>query len=151
MLKQKIIQHFKKNDPKIYLLIKKYDLPVVKSKSQNDYFWHLARSIIFQQLSGRVGEVIANRFLSLFPNNIAEPEKLIKLDAEKIRKAGISYSKISYLKDLAKRTVSGEINLKKISRLKDQDVIDHLIIVKGIGQWTAEMFLMFSLGRMDVF
>ena len=111
----------------------------------------LMRSIIGQQLSLTAARSIFNRFEELFDKKEITPARLIKISPEKLRAAGLSYQKISYLKDLAQKVVNNELALDKFGELESKIIIEELIKIKGIGQWTAEMFLMFSLGRPDVF
>jgi DNA-3-methyladenine glycosylase II len=116
-----------------------------------DYFIDLVESIIGQQLSGKAADTIFGRFKKLFPKEQITPDYLLKIPDKKIRDAGISFSKISYIKGIAKAVKDKEIDLDKLEKLSDQEVIDELVKLKGVGEWTAEMFLMFSLLRTDIF
>ena len=110
----------------------------------------LLRAIVFQQLSGKAATTIFNRLLDLFPDR--EPTAkgiLAKSDAE-LRAAGLSRQKIGYLRDLSTKVAAGALPLDHVDTLNDTDLIAHLVQVKGIGRWTAQMFLMFKLGRVDV-
>src|SRR5206468_2966660 len=114
-------------------------------------FQSLVSSIISQQISGSAARSIRQRlFDHLAPENLTS-QKLGTLTPEALRSVGLSAQKASYLLDLAQRVNSGELRLEKMARLTDAEVIDELIKVKGIGVWTAQMFLMFSLGRLNVF
>lgn len=146
----KIYTHFKKSDPILYSTAIRVK-PLETLKPRNNHFDSLLRSIINQQLSDRVSEILYERLLALLPNGLLKPEELLKIDDEKIRNAGISYSKIKYMKDLANKIILQEIDLYLISKFEDEKVIQELTKVKGIGRWTAEMFLMFSLARQDIF
>lgn len=146
----KIYTHFKKSDPILYSIAQKVS-PLEELRTRTNHFDSLLRSIINQQLSDRVSEILYERLLALLPNGTLKPEELLKIDDEKIRKAGISYSKIKYMKDLANKIILQEIDLSLISRFEDEKVIQELTKVKGIGRWTAEMFLIFSLARQDIF
>lgn len=141
--------YFKKVDPKIYRLALKFELAPIK-KSQN-HFERLCREIVGQQLSGKVARVIFARFVDLFPNGKIDREIILKFSDKKIRACGMSNSKVAFIKDLAAKVKSGEVDLERIDDLTDEEVVEHLIMVHGIGPWTAEMFLIFSLGRPDVF
>ncbi|KKU81128.1 MAG: DNA-3-methyladenine glycosylase [Candidatus Gottesmanbacteria bacterium GW2011_GWA1_47_8] len=144
-----IKKYFKSVDPILFSVINHIEsFELVK---YDDYFVCVCREIIGQQLSGKVADVIYERFLNLFPKKIVTPQQLLKLPDKKIRAIGTSWSKVSYIKDLALKIRSGEVNLKTIAELGDKEVIRELSKVKGIGSWTAEMFLMFTLGREDVF
>jgi len=135
-------------DKKLAKIIKQHELSPLEL--HEDYFRELTESIIGQQLSVKAADTILKRFYLLITGPIT-PEKVIRLNDEKIRKAGISYQKISYIKDLAKKFQDGEIEFKKFSKLTDEEIIEELVRVRGIGRWTAEMFLIFGLGRPDVF
>jgi len=116
------------------------------------HFEALVTAIVNQQLSGKAAATILKRFISLFPGKrFPKPEDVALLPAAKMRKSGLSKMKIKFLKDLSRRIADKSLNLKKIQKLADEEVIASLTAVKGIGRWTAEMFLMFSLGREDVF
>ncbi len=117
---------------------------------QEDLFAEIADSIISQQLSGKVARVIYSRFEALFPGKNVEPEFALKIDDGKIRAIGASWAKVKYIKDLAQKTLDGTLKLHLLGGMKDEEVIQHLVQVKGIGPWTAQMILMFSLGRPDI-
>ncbi|KKS17712.1 MAG: HhH-GPD family protein [Candidatus Woesebacteria bacterium GW2011_GWA1_41_7] len=131
-------------------LVKKCGSCTIKKSMKFRYFVDLLESIANQQLSGKAASTIFGRVRDLCDGDI-NPEIILKLSEEKLRKAGLSFAKIRYIKDLASRTKSGELDLKKLYKLTDEEVIGKLIVVKGIGRWTAEMFLMFSLARPDIF
>ncbi|MEI6578852.1 MAG: DNA-3-methyladenine glycosylase 2 family protein [Eubacteriales bacterium] len=116
----------------------------------DDCFASLTASIVGQQLSGKVADVIYARVNKLCNLNI-NPRIILELPVEKIRKAGLSYSKINYLKNLASAVEDKSIIFENIDALTNEEIIAMLTAVKGIGQWTAEMFLIFTLGREDVF
>ena len=110
----------------------------------------LIRAIVFQQLSGKAAATILNRFLALFPDNEPTAELILgKTDAE-LRAVGLSRQKIGYVRDLAGKVHTGALPLDHVHTLADAELIAHLVQVKGIGKWTAQMFLMFKLGRPDV-
>jgi len=146
------LNHFKKVDPILYAVIKSVEkLPSLPARRGKDYFVDLVDSIVSQQLSAKAAVTIFNRFKSLFKDKQITPKATLKLKDEKMRNSGMSYSKIKYIKDLAQKVEKGEIDLKKLDKLSDEQVIEELVKVKGIGKWTAEMFLIFSLKRTDVF
>lgn len=153
------LKHFKKNDPILYKVALKVDLstfrppddPLRQSFSEASHFIDLVESIVSQQLSGKAAETIFGRFKKLFPREQITPKKLLKIPDEKIRAAGISFSKIKYIKGIANEIVNNNLDLKSLEELTDEEVILELVKLKGIGKWTAEMFLMFTLGRPDVF
>jgi len=120
-------------------------------KKSNNFFLSLCREIINQQLADRAAHAIFNRFLNLFPKQEVDAKKIFKIPEQSLRNAGMAWAKVRALKDLALKTKSGEVSLKKLEKMADQQVITELTKVKGIGPWTAEMFLMFSLAREDVY
>jgi 3-methyladenine DNA glycosylase/8-oxoguanine DNA glycosylase len=114
------------------------------------HFHDLARSIVFQQLSGKAAGTIHARFCALFPGKHVEPERLLALSDEALRAAGLSRQKVGYLRDLSHKVHTGAVPLNRVRHMSDDAIIEHLVQVKGIGRWTAQMFLMFRLGRLDV-
>jgi DNA-3-methyladenine glycosylase II len=125
-------------------------------KPHKKYFETLVDAIISQQLSVKVAETIFNRFKKLFINSserinrFPEPNEIISMQNEKIRACGLSNSKVMYVKDLALKVQDGLIKIKLLKKLQDDEIINELIQVKGIGVWTAHMFLIFCLGRVNV-
>jgi DNA-3-methyladenine glycosylase II len=103
-----------------------------------------------QQLSGKAADTIFNRFKALFPNGLL-PETILKEADEKLRGVGLSNAKTKYIKDLAQRVLNQDLHLHSLVEMKDEEVIAELVKVKGIGNWTAEMFLIFTLQRPDVY
>ena len=145
-------------DPAIYLqkvdlalagIIEKAPRPVWKPRA--DYFKSLVEAIINQRLSGKAADTIISRFNTLFPKLPYTPESVLRLSDETIRGVGVSYSKVSYIKDLAEKIRSQTLDFAQIHTWDDEAVIQHLTQVKGIGRWSAEMFLMFTLAREDIF
>ncbi len=112
-------------------------------------FSSLAEAIVYQQLNGKAAETIFKRFAALAGNPLT-PEGILKLTDEQLRSVGLSKQKSAYLKDLAEKTAAGLLNFSRLPELSDEEVIKHLTQVKGIGVWTAHMFLMFSLRRPNV-
>jgi DNA-3-methyladenine glycosylase II len=117
---------------------------------QRDRFGMLVRSIVFQQISGAAARTILGRLTNVLPGKKVAPEGLAALTPEEFRLAGISKQKASYLQSLAALSLSGDLKLARIGKYADEEIIAQLTQVKGIGVWTAQMFLMFSLGRPDV-
>jgi DNA-3-methyladenine glycosylase II len=112
----------------------------------------LIESIISQQLSVKAADTIYSRFLKLFKNGkFTSADEILKIDVEKLRSAGMSYSKAKYIKNIAKAFKDGEVVIEKIQKMTDEEVIVELTKIKGIGKWTAEMTLIFTLKREDVF
>lgn len=149
---KRVVNHFKKADPVLFSYIDKVEpIEKTKPKKPKDYFSSLCREIICQQLSNKAGAAILKKFNGLFPGERVTAERILKTPREKIRAAGPSWAKADFVRDLASKVVSGELDLKSLDELGDKAVAQQLMTVKGIGPWTAEMFLMFSLGREDVF
>jgi DNA-3-methyladenine glycosylase II len=145
------IRHLTKVDPVLGAAIKRIPQPQIKRRRAN-HFRALVQSIIAQQLSDKVADVLILRFRKLFPGRaFPTPQQVLQMPDEKIRATGISYGKISYIKDLAHRVHSKELVLHKLKHWPEKQIIEYLVQVKGIGRWTAEMFLIFSLERPDIF
>jgi DNA-3-methyladenine glycosylase II len=113
-------------------------------------FHSLARSIAFQQLHGKAAATIFGRLCTAAGCETLTPQKVLALTLEEMRACGLSKQKLAYIRDLAEKTLSGDVNFAQLPGMDDEDVIEHLTRVKGIGRWSAQMFLMFALGRPDV-
>ncbi len=151
-MNKKIIAHFKKNDPVLHAIIEKIgQLEKFEIRNSDDYFRSLCGEIISQQLSGKAADTIYARFESLFPKKQVTPKNILKTPNEKLRKAGTSWSKARFIKDLAQKVLDKDLKLHELDKLSDELVIQEVTKVKGVGPWTAEMFLMFTLQRKDVF
>lgn len=139
---------FLKKDPKFAKIIKQvgdYSVKITKNRYQS-----LVEAIIAQQLSGSAAESILKKFKKLYKTKFPKPIDVIKTSDSKLRSAGLSKMKVSYIKDLSKKIEKNQLNIRKISTKSDEYVIEQLTSVRGIGRWTAEMFLIFSLGRLDI-
>jgi DNA-3-methyladenine glycosylase II len=124
--------------------------PLHLSRS-DDYFSTLVESIASQQLSSKVADTITKRIRALMGDNERiEVESVLAVPDQALRDAGLSWGKVRYVKDLAQKVADGEVHLQSISQMTNEDAVAELVKVKGIGRWTAEMFLMFSLARPDV-
>ncbi|HET8581257.1 MAG TPA: DNA-3-methyladenine glycosylase [Candidatus Paceibacterota bacterium] len=147
------LRHLRK-DPHLAPLIKRYPKPVFSRATSHgtprDPFYALVESIVFQQLSGKAADTILGRLLSSFPRKHPTPKAMLALPEEELRAAGLSHAKAAYLRDLAEKFLDGTINAKGLAEWDDETVRQHLIAVKGIGRWSADMFLMFYLHRPDV-
>lgn len=145
-------------EAEIFLLKDKYIAPLVKKwghctivpKLHLDYFQGIIGDIVGQQLSGRVADVIEGRLKTKI-KGVLTPEKILKIDENELRNCGMAWSKVWAIRDLSLRIMNNELRIKELDILSDEDVKKELIQVKGVGPWTAEMFLMFKLGRPDVF
>ncbi len=120
------------------------------TRADGTHFDALVRSIVYQQLSGKAAGTIHRRLLELYGGRAPLPRELMATSDESLRAVGLSRQKLGYLKDLAGKVHSGEVPLDHLDTLPDAEIIAHLVAVKGIGKWTAQMFLMFRLGRPDV-
>lgn len=122
-----------------------------KLEPAQDLFFSLLRSIIFQQLSGKAASAILERFVLLFPKkNSLKPKTVLILSDTEFKSAGISSQKMIYIRDLATKFSDGSIVIRKICSMRDEEIIEQLIMIRGVGEWTAHMFLIFALNRPDV-
>ena len=144
---RKAIYHLKKSDPVMRILIER--VGPFRMEYGPPEFSSLAESIVYQQLNGSAAATIFERFAALAGEPLT-PEGILKLGDEQLRGVGLSKQKSAYLKDLATKTRDGLLDFAKLPDLPDEEVVKHLTQVKGIGVWTAHMFLMFSLRRPDV-
>ena len=116
----------------------------------NDAYGALLRAIVGQQLSTKAARTIYGRVLEIFDGSTPSPQQLLDADEKALRGAGLSGRKVEYVRDLASHVLSGELELDRLERLSDDEVIDEIVAVRGLGRWTAEMFLIFHLERPDV-
>ncbi len=142
------IQHLKKSDPVMAAIIQRVGKFTLQYREPS--FETLVRSIVYQQLSGRVASVIFSRLHAAAGEERLTPAGIMKLRPERMRKLGLSRQKTLYIRELAKHTRRGSVIFEALSGFDDAGVIEHLTRVKGIGVWTAQMFLMFALRRPDV-
>lgn len=143
------LQHLGAVDPVLKGVTEQYDLPAPTRDRR--LFRTLVRAIVSQQLSGAGAAAILRRVEALFPDEAPlNPVALAALDDETLRAAGLSRAKVAALKDLAAHVLDGRLDLERMDALSDEEIIGELVAVRGIGRWTAEMFLIFSLGRPDV-
>ncbi|SRR4030042_3523997 len=143
-------EKFLLKDKYIAPLIKKWGHCTIKPKLHIDYFQGLVGDIIGQQLSGRVADVIEGRLKSKIKGRL-NPNKILVLPDNELRSCGMAWSKVRAIKDLSLRVKNRQLHVRKLRELPDNTVKSELVAVKGIGPWTADMFLMFSLGRPDIF
>jgi DNA-3-methyladenine glycosylase II len=144
---RKALTHLKKSDPVLKAIIER--VGACRMNYGPPDFHNLAEAIVYQQLNGKAAATIFGRFTALVGDPVT-PEGILKLSDEQMRGVGLSKQKSSYLKDLAAKTAGGVLDFARLSKLPDAEVIEHLTQVKGIGVWTAQMFLMFSLKRENV-
>lgn len=146
---RKALAHLRKVDPVLRGVIQRVGQCRLRPGTEGSHFEHIARAIIYQQLSTRAATTIHGRVQALCGGTLSA-EPLTALADEPLRKAGLSRQKLGYLRDLSIRTTNGSLDTVRLQDLSDQDVITQLVQVKGVGVWTAQMFLMFRLGRPDV-
>ena len=115
-----------------------------------DAYGALLRAIVGQQLSTKAARTIYGRVLDLFDGSTPTPEQLLEADETDLRAAGLSGRKVEYVRDLASHVIEGELELDRLDQLPDEEVIEEIVAVRGLGVWTAEMFLLFHLERPDV-
>jgi DNA-3-methyladenine glycosylase II len=141
-------KHLALNDKKL--------APVIKQSGpcrivpHTDHYGELVGSIVGQQLSSLAAGTIWRRVLALFDDKMPTPEQLVKIDDQKLRDVGLSWAKVSYVKDLAHHVLDGRLDLEHIATMPNEQVIKQLTAVKGLGEWSAHMFMIFGLGRLDV-
>lgn len=142
------VQHLRISDSILTGVIAQYSKPTFQK--HGNYYDELVSSIISQQLSVKAAKTIENRFLALFGDKFPNPEQILALDVEELRSVGISRPKARYIQDLAQKVHDGEIDFTRFDELSNDEIIAELVSVKGIGEWTAHMFLIFCMVRLDV-
>jgi len=148
----KAVRHLKKVDPDLAKVIRRigpYDLKPDKSRT---IYASLVRSIVYQQLTGKVAAIIFGRFLELFPGRkFPEPDRVLRKPFEKLRGVGLSNQKASYIQNIAQAAKDGIVpDSRQANRMSDYELVERLTSIKGVGRWTVEMLLIFRLGRPDV-
>ena len=141
------VRHLKQSDPILCAIIDR--IGPYRMEYGPPEFHSLAEAIIYQQLNGKAALTIFNRFADLAGKPLT-PDGILKLTNEQMRGVGLSKQKSSYLKDMAERAARGQLDFARLADMTDDDVIEHLTQVKGVGVWTAHMFLMFTLRRPNV-
>ncbi|MFY9462763.1 MAG: DNA-3-methyladenine glycosylase 2 family protein [Candidatus Sungiibacteriota bacterium] len=150
--KRRVAGYFRREDPVLHGVLAGMPWEMLRpTENPAGYFNRLCREIISQQLGSGAARAIVARFRAVFPRGHATPARVRALSEEQLRGVGMSWAKARSLRDLAARVVARDIDFKKFAVADDEQVITELVRVKGIGRWTAEMFLIFTLGREDVF
>ena len=151
-METKALKHLKK-DKVMARIIREYPLPAwPKVKIDPQFlFSEIVETILGQQLSGKAANTIIGRFKNIYKGRHPKVEELLKTKDQKIRDCGTAWSKVSYIKNVAKAVKNKELDLKKLPAMSDQEVREALLKIKGIGNWTAEMMLMFTLRRPNIF
>jgi DNA-3-methyladenine glycosylase II len=147
---QKAAEHLAKNDPVLAPVIKRAGLCAIRPVKSNDYYWELVDAIISQQLSVKAARSIEERFKALYPGTLPTPDQILVTPDENLRKVGLSGAKVKYVKSLAEHIRDGKLELELLNKLSNLEVSRELTAVKGIGEWTSHMFLIFAMARLDV-
>ena len=147
-IESEILKHLKKDK-----VLKKAIAQVgtIKKQKKQDLFAALLRAIVGQQLSVKAADTIWKRFLGLFGDKIPDPNNLLKISDDQLRFVGLSYQKAGYLKNIATFSIGQSLDRKHLKKKNDDELIDYLVQIKGVGRWTVEMLLMYTLDRPDVF
>jgi DNA-3-methyladenine glycosylase II len=144
---RKAVNHLKKSDPVLRGIIER--VGPCRMEFGEPVFHSLAEAIVYQQLNGKAAVTIFKRFAALAGDPVI-PEGIVKLTNEQMRAAGLSKQKSSYLRDMAERAIRGDLDFTRLPEMSDDEVIKHLTQVKGVGVWTAHIFLMFTLKRPNI-
>lgn len=144
------LTHLRAADPVMARVIDAVGACGFEPKAEGSHFAALARAIVFQQLSGKAASTIHGRFEGLYGGVSPTPEQLLDTADETLRGVGLSRQKVVYMRDLAEKLASKQVPLENLEAIDDEALIKALTAVKGVGRWTAQMFLMFRLGRPDV-
>ena len=147
---QKALNHLRRADPQLGAVIEKVGRCRFEARAEGTHFGALVRSIVYQQLSGKAAGTIHARLRALYGDRDPTAREILATPEETLRGVGLSRQKLSYLRDLAERVEGGALPVDALHELDDEALTTALVQVKGIGRWTAQMFLMFRLGRTDV-
>lgn len=142
------VQHLSNNDPRLAPVIAAHGVPTLKA--HGNYYQELVESIISQQLSVKAAATIAKRFVALYGETFPAPEQILETSIDDLRAAGLSRPKAGYIKDLAQHVIDNTVTFDTLDQLSNDDIVKELTAVKGIGEWTVHMFLIFCMGRTDV-
>ena len=151
-MKNPAVEHLLRADKKLARVIKQAGPCSLKPSRGTQPWQALVRSVAYQQLNGKAAETIFNRFLALFPETkFPTPQQIVRASDERLRSAGLSRAKAATIKDIAVKTITGVVpDRRTITKLSDAEIIERLTTIRGVGPWTVEMLLMFTLGRPDV-
>jgi len=145
---RKALHHLKKSDPVLGSIIER--VGSYKIEYREPVFQNLVRSIVYQQLSGKAALTIFNRLMAAAKSDPLTPESILKLRPAKMRALGLSKQKLTYIRELARLTRAGQVSFERLPEMDDVAIVETLTKVKGVGVWTAHMFLIFALRRPDV-
>lgn len=149
-LHRSAVLHLRRSDPVLARVVASHGPHRFELRTGGSHFDAIARAIVSQQLSVKAASTIHGRFRDLYDGAGGAPDVVARIPEKRLREVGLSRQKISYIQDLARRVASGELDLDRIDEMSDDELVARLTAVKGIGTWTAQMFLMFRLGRPDV-
>jgi DNA-3-methyladenine glycosylase II len=149
-LHRSAVRHLRRADPVLAAVVARHGPHRFELRTDGSHFDAIARAIVSQQLSVKAASTIHGRFRALYDGAGGTPDVVARIPERRLREAGLSWQKISYIQDLARRVTSGELELERIHEMPDDELVARLTAVKGVGVWTAQMFLMFRLGRPDV-
>lgn len=150
-LRRRAVAHLRSVDPALAVVINRVGPCKWTGRTEHTHFGYVLRCIVYQQLSGKAAATIFSRVLGLYGGTTPEPGQILATGADVLRAAGLSARKVEYARELAARVRRGELPLDSLGRMPDDEVIETLVQVHGIGRWTAQMVLIFHLGRPDVF
>jgi DNA-3-methyladenine glycosylase II len=148
--RRRAVAHLRKTDQRIARVIEHVGTCRFIPRAEGTHFDALIRAIVYQQLSGKAASTILARVLAIFDNRYPSAAELLAVPEERLRAAGLSRQKLGYMRDLARHVADGTLPIDQMDSLDDAQIIEALTAVKGIGRWSAQMFLMFRLGRPDV-
>lgn len=149
MSKRKALAHLRR-DPILASVIETVGPCRLEPRAEGSHFHHVLRAVLYQQLSGKAASTIHGRMKAIYGGRDPEPAELIATPEEALKAAGVSRQKLGYLRDLAEKVHAGQVPIETLHELKDEAIVEALASVKGVGRWTAQMFLLFRLGRPDV-
>lgn len=141
------VEHLRSSDPVLATVIAEHPAPTFRPHT--DYYRELVESIVSQQLSVKAAATIMKRFVDSF-GHFPEPQEILDRDFDELRSVGLSGQKTNYIRDLAQKVLDGEVKFDHLDQLSNSEIIAELTAVKGIGEWTVHMFLIFCMGRFDV-
>jgi DNA-3-methyladenine glycosylase II len=144
------VEHLRRVDPTLARLIERVGPCRLEARAEGTHFDAVVRAIVYQQLSGKAASTILGRVLAMYGNRYPTPRELLDTSDEKLRSVGLSRQKIGYLRDLSGRALSNALPVDTLHELDDDQLLAALTGVKGVGRWTAQMFMMFRLGRPNV-
>jgi DNA-3-methyladenine glycosylase II len=145
---QRAADHLTANDPVLALVIERAGLCAIRPRK--DYYQKVVESIIGQQLSVKAAASIRRRFIELFGGKFPSPDQILVAEHSDLRGVGLSNAKVTYVKDLAQHVIDGRLEFEKFNDMSNDEIIAELTAVKGVGEWTAHMFLMFAMVRLNI-